>query len=285
MTFPRFQRRSPGSQAFTLVELLVAMAVFLVLTVFLAQAVSLVSQAILENSKKFDAAEQARIFFDRLSMDLAARPRRADLGMQFTKNGPAGNIPGSNDSIQFYSGVDGYTSPARQVTWISYQIPTTSVTASLPAYQLERGANSTTWPSTSATVPPVYWLGGSPASFLLQIPAPTSSNYVVLANGIFRMEFCYQINTGVFTNSNITAPIYSNVTALVVAVAVLDSRSLGLLNANQVATLSRDFQDATEGNDPLKDWNTQMAATGFASGLPAQAVQNIRLYERTFYVP
>jgi type II secretory pathway pseudopilin PulG len=301
MTFPTLHRRSPRLQAFTVVELLVAMAVLVTLSLFLVQAVSLMSQAVTINTNKLDSAAQARLFFDRLALDLGARPRRSDLGMVFTKNGTAGNTPGANDTLQFYS-VDAYAG-ARQVSWISYQIvPTSSGTAFIPAYSLERGSNGSLWSGTSSTTLPVSWVGGNPATWVVSAPVPIASNYVLMASGIFRLEFCFLVNNGVtssYTNGSgnastspptpaVITPTYSNVTALVVGVAVLDSQNLGLLkslNSTSIGTLSGDFQDTAEGDDPLTDWNKQMAKSSFASGIPAQVVKNIRLYERTFYVP
>jgi type II secretory pathway pseudopilin PulG len=267
-----------------MVELLVAIAVLGTLVLFLGQVVALTSRAILINKMKLDSAAQARLFFDRLAMDLAARPHRSDLGMAFYKNGSAGSTPGTNDQIQFYSSVDAY-SGTRQVAWINYEIATA---ASTP-YQLVRGANGNYWTSASGSQPLVYWMANATASSTsLTPPLASSSNDVVLAGGIFRLEISFvTTTTGALTNaptmSTSTTPTsYENVSALVVSVAVLDSRNLALLTSTQLAALSGDFQDNAEGDAPLVDWQSQMATTGFASGLPRQAVQNIRLYQRTF---
>ncbi len=267
MIFPRVSNH----QAFTLVELLVAMAVLSILIVLMGQMLALTSQGIAINSKKLDAAEQARLVFDRLGMDLAARPQRTDLGMVLTK-------ATGNDSLEFYGSVDGYAG-GRQVTAVGYRI---QQTAAGRIYQLERGAVGTDWGPVAGSNPFVQFLPNT-----LAAPAASDPNYEVLSSEIFRLEYCYLLNTGLFSNSpqGSNATDYSHVQALVVAVAVLDTRSRSVLTSTQIGSLSQDLLDTKEGDDPLFDWNTVMTQNTFATGLPTQAVQNIRLYQRTFYVP
>jgi prepilin-type N-terminal cleavage/methylation domain-containing protein len=257
-----------SKKAFTLVEMLVSAAVLGILVLMLAQMVGLSSQAITFNEKRLDAVGQARLVFDRIGMDLAARPRRADLGMAFTKNGSSGSSPGTNDSFAFYSEMTGYTG-TRHISLIGYQIQQSS---GLP-YQLERSATGLDWAAT-----------GNPLNFLPQaLPTPASTDYDILAPDIFRLEFCYLLNTGLFSDS--ASSNYSNVSAVVVAIAALDSRSRTILTNAQITQLSGDLPDTIESHDPLTDWNTTMAPANFASGIPLQAVQNIRLYQHIFYVP
>lgn len=261
-------------RGFTLVEMLVAMAVLGLLVVMLAQVVGLTSQAISVNAKKLDAAGQARLVFDRLATDLAARPRRLDLATSFTKSN------NGNDSLYFYSGVGGYTGAlqTRQVAAIGYEVPQTAIVAGGPVYQLIRGATGTDWAA-----------GGNPIKFLpLTVPLPNNSDYDVLASGVFRLEFCYLLNTGVMSNTGNKSDL-SNVTGLVVALGVLDAKSLKIVSSTQLAQLSTalhdDIDTSGQCQDPLSIWNTDLAQPTFAPGVPPQVIQNIRLYQRTFYVP
>ena len=242
--------------------MLVAVAVFGLLVAMLAQLVGFSSQAITLNATTLDAAGQARLVLDRIGMDLAARPRRADLGALFSK-------ATGNDSLTFYSEMTGYTG-TRHVALIGYEIAPGATTQAL---ELERGATGVDWAAT-----------GNPLVFTSQpLPTPASGDFEVLAADIFRLEFCYLLNTGVYSNSH--SSNYGNVSALIVGVAALDGRSRGPLSASQIAQLSAALPDTTEGDVPLSDWNATMAQPTFAAGLPLPAVKNVRLYQRCFYVP
>jgi type II secretory pathway pseudopilin PulG len=266
--------------AFTLVEVLVALVVFSLLVAMLAQVVLLTGQAITVDSEKLESAAQARLVFDRLGADLEARPLRNDLGgVLFTK-------ASGNDNFQFYSAVSGYSasagSPVRQFSLVSYRIsatpPALGQTSDGPLC-LERGADSTDWTSN-----PVVFL--SPSTREPGSASPNTLNYDVLAEGVFRLEFCYLLRTGelsISTGGTLNTD-YSNVTGFVVAIAILDNRNRSRLSDSQVTSLSNDLNDCVDGSDPLSVWNRQLNPSTFALGIPRSVIQNIRFYQRTFYV-
>jgi prepilin-type N-terminal cleavage/methylation domain-containing protein len=254
-------------QGFTLLELLVAMAVLGLLVAMLAQTTALTGKAIAFNVKKLDADGQAHVVFDRLATDLAARPTRSDIGTLFTK-------ATGNDSFQFYSLVDGY-SGGRQVAAVGYRIQQTTPGR---LFQLERGAVGTDWGPVASGNPFVQFLPST-----LTAPLVSDPNYEVLANRVFRLEFCYQLNTGVLSNS--CKSNLSNVTAIIVAVGVLDSISLHVVSSAQLQQLSTALPDDVEGQTPISGWNTAMALSTFGAGIPPTVIQNVRLYERSFCVP
>jgi prepilin-type N-terminal cleavage/methylation domain-containing protein len=284
MMFKKFNPRgaSSGQPGFTLVELLVALAVLSILVTILAQVIALTSQAIDINTRKLDAAGEARLFFDRLGADMAAMPQRTDLGMTLYKaNG--------NDTIQLYTTTPGYgaaPTSGRQISWVTYSIglPPSGTGPNC----LIREADGMDWTPGNGTTA-VSFL--QPPSFT-PLAAPTAAitaNSDVLANGIFRLEFCYLLTTtgksGTFTNALGPTDQYS---AIVVAVAVLDHKSLGLLTSSQVNNnLPALFADAAASSDLLSTWSAAMAVPGFGggSGIPPKVIQEIRIYQRTFYVP
>ena len=289
MIAPFDQERAWGNRGFTLVELLVAMAVLSLLVVMLAQVVVLTSHVISINARKLDAASQARLVFDRLAIDFGAMPTRPDLGMVFTKTA-------GNDSFQFYSEVDGY-SGARQIAAVGYRIQQST---SGRLYQLERGAVGTDWGPAVTSNPFVQFLPSTQASATNSDP-----NYDVLASGVFRLEFGFLLTTGQFYSppnsaspcvvycNNLTgaafyngSPINSHVAAVVVALGVLDANNLKIISSSQLGQLATALPDNTSGDDPVIDWSQAMAKPTFApAGVPSPVIQNVRLYERTFYVP
>jgi prepilin-type N-terminal cleavage/methylation domain-containing protein len=264
---------------FTLVEMLVAVAVFTLLAVMLTQVVFMTSQAITIDTKKLDSAAQARVFFDRLGRDLAARPTRSDLGgIQFTQD-PASAY------FQFYSAVSGYSTnaPTRRLSLVGYRIHASPTTGMLC---LERGAANADWTAAGS---PIFL----PPSYLTQpaMPVLSDDDYDVLAEGAFRMEFCFLLTTGELSPHNYsattgpaTATDYKYVAGFVVALAVLDNRSRAQLTATQVVTLSTSFGTGpSPGADSMSSWIRGFNPSSITS-VPAAAVNSIRFYERTFYV-
>jgi prepilin-type N-terminal cleavage/methylation domain-containing protein len=256
-------------KGFTMVELLVSMTILSLLVIAIVQITAFTGQAININSRNLDAAGQARLVFDRLGSDFAARINRTDLPMTFT-------IQSGNDSFQFYSEVAGYTGD-RQVSIVGYSINSNN--------ELQRGATGTSFESGATQI--VF----SPPSMILAPPAV--GNFDVLAPGVFRLEVCYLIKSGshagLYSNSNqgANATDYSNVAAFVVAIAVLDTQSLKLVSSGQLASLAAPnvFSDTMEGSDPISAWNTTINNGLAVTGVPPRVCQNVHVYERTFYVP
>lgn len=264
----RFSVRS----GFTLVELLVAMAVLVLLVGMLGQVVTLTTEVISADAKNLDASSQARFAFDRIALDLAARPRRPELGMTFT-------IAPGNDSFQFYSQVNGY-SGAREIATIGYRIQQGTPNR---LYQMERGAVGADWGAILPQIP------AAPANPNPETPDP---NYEVLASEVFRLEVRFFLNDGTFSSTNGSplagaagAQDFSNVKGLIVGLGVLDDKSRKLISDSQLQTLAGDLPDPADTQDPLSKWNGAIAATGFGAGIPPKAVQSVRVYQRIFYVP
>jgi len=264
MIFPGFGRRQ-SSLAFSLIEVLVASVVLALLVTVLSQVVSMTSQGIRMNVSRIDEDGQARQVFDRLANDLASSIRRTDLCKLFAS-------PAGNDSIQFYAEVGGYGG-TRPVSLICYRIPKLG---EANAYRLERGACATDWTSAN----PVLFQYGFPNTTALK--AIRDDEYDVLANGVFRMEFCYILDTGIMSKS--CEEDFSDVKGIVLAIGALDGDSRRLLSGEQLDRLVAELPDCDGTVDPLSIWNTAITRAGFGGGLPASIVKKVRLYQRIFYV-
>jgi prepilin-type N-terminal cleavage/methylation domain-containing protein len=257
-------------KGFTMVELLVSMTILSLLVIAIVQITAFTGQAININSRNLDAAAQARLVFDRMGADFAARINRTDLPMTFT-------IQPGNDSFQFYSEVVGYAGD-RQISTVGYRIGPVSD-------QLERGATGTTFSAGPSQ------MTFSPATMTL--PSPAAADFEVLAPGVFRLEVCYLIKSGshagLYSNltwgANANPNDYSNVAAFVVAIAVMDTQSLKLVSSSQLTSLVGAFSSTTDGFDPISAWNTAINSGLTVSGVPPRVCQNVHVYERTFYVP
>lgn len=188
---------------------------------------------------------------------------------------------GANDTLQFYSQVDGY-SGSRQVAALGYSVVANATTGYL---QLERGSTGTYYPNASGitTLSPQFLTALTPPTAPLK---PNAADYDVLSNEVFRLEFCFLLNTGALstTSSQSSNYTYSDVVGLVVAIAILDNQSAKLISSTQLQNLSNDLPDCANGSDPISGWYAAIAKPGFGAGVAPAAVQNVRVYQRTFYV-
>lgn len=215
------QAQAPiGSRAtggFSLVELLVAMAVLTMIIGLLMQILNGTTAATKGSTAHMDADSQARMVFDRLADDLAAMPKRSDVDFVFSK--VDGGLHGSNDQLYFYSGVPGLFSTTIASTsqspnaLIGYRIDSGS------NYQLQRMAKGMVWDRGATGVASsmvCLTLSGSATSPLSYAPDPlstlegnsswqaivsgTDADYSLFSQGVYRLEFCYYLKDGTYSN-------------------------------------------------------------------------------------
>lgn len=378
---PSLSRRD-SERGFTIVEMLVSVAVFVMILTFVAQMVNSTAISTGLSNKRSDADGQARLIFDRMASDFAGMPKRKDVDFIFSKQV-------GNDKMFFYSEAPAYSAtnatwypapgqpdPKSSVALIGYSVNTgndnTNSGITPPPYCLQRLGKGLTWDANNG-------FGGiafltfpsniiSPYSPLSQTTlagnsytstaigtAPvyngTDPDFDVLANQVFRMEFCFQVKdlrvagqvgtaysnypiavngnnplsnihtsdpdptssatTGdrwynksdnrafVCTNGTSSASTWvsngmADVTAIVVAIAVLDSNSRKIVTSTELAsavTNLTDFPDQTPTADVdlmATTWQKALYKTSptFAAitGLPVQDAGQIRIYQRYFYL-
>lgn len=319
-------------RAFTLVELLTAIAVLGILMVIIGSILGSTSQVADTTGRTSDSAIEARQVLDRIGADINGMLIRPDVDMLFY-NGTG------NDAMFFYSQVAGYfdpnvTPPAEQgpLALVGYRINPAGSLGSEPA--LERLAMGMAWDNTGdSNVPVLPYLSFTPRPPTTNTTGPipntalaastldgtgsgssnvlisktvgnppytdgTSSFYDAIGSQVFRLEICYQKTDGTFTLTPaprpLTAGTLTSTSAIVVAIAVLDSRSRKLITApGQWTSLIGALPDPTAsdltGSQPkLMDsiWNTQIQSPAFAAaaGIPAAAAAHIRVYQRIYYL-
>lgn len=268
-----------GRGAFSLVEVLVAMAVFLFMAVMVASITGGVSQIAGQSQRRMSVDGGVRQSLSRISADFSRAIIRSDLPFRIEKK------PG-NDSLIFLAAAEGY-SAGRGITMLGYQVANES---------LQRGAEATTWTSN----------GSSALSFTSVTNAAASSsyltidsaNYEILEPDIFRMEVAFLMGDGtiqstVGTNAGSTTYIASfastprtassnAIRAVIVTVAAVDSRARKLMTPSEYSQLADNFSDATVGSDPLTAWKGYL--TNSPVVLPQQFREGIRIYQRYIYI-
>lgn len=304
--------------AFTLVELLVAMAVLGLLIALVAQMVGGATLAITGGHKGMDADAEARMIFDRMSQDFSKMVRRTDVDYVF-KEGSASPQPG-NDVIAFYAGASGYYDGAATAVPAADQRQDFSVVGyRVIDAQLHRLAKGLSWGTTapgqsrkmvflpqtfvraSSVTPPLTpkWPGIE--------STPPDGDYQVLGELTFRFEYWYQLTDGTFSDqpylTGTSVNGFRDVQAIVVALALLDSKSramAGLDEASRTAnpaawsaqwqTLQAALPDFVPDSPPTARASLPGAwidavNTGELTGpgtLPPAAAAGVRLYSRAF---
>ena len=274
-----FAFQKGGRGAFSLVEVLVAMAIFLCMAVMVASIVGGVSQIAGQSQRRMSVDGGVRQSLSRISADFSRAIIRSDLPFRIEKK------PG-NDDLMFFAAAEGY-SAGRGITMLGYQVTNAS---------LQRGAEATTWTASGATALSFTSVTNavSSNSYLLI----DSSNYEILEPDIFRMEVAFLMGDGtiqstVGTNAGSTTYIANFastartdssdvIRAVIVTVAAVDSRARELMTPSEYSQLANNFSDATAGSDPLTAWKGYL--TNSAVVLPQPVREGIRIYQRYIYI-
>lgn len=255
---------------FTILELLVAVAVLAVVVVIAFQVIGMSWKMVMSDSKKIDALTQARQALDRFGLDWNARVTRDDVAIDLLSQA-------GNDEISFVSQM-----PApggnRSMAVINYRVDGTD--AGSDTYKLERGALG------------FNWSGAAPSfSFpMTSLPVLQPTDRQSLSPGVFRMKIARLTkedgtNAPVLINGSTTQ--LTNVAAVVVAVGVIDEKSRKLLTGDQMRQLAAALPDPPASNpDALATWQAAISDPDFANraGIPQAIVPGVRVYQRYFYV-
>ncbi len=286
-----------ADQAFTLAEMLVAIAVLALLILLFTRLMNSATTITTLATKHMDADAQARPLLDRMAIDFTRMVRRADVSY-YVKTG-ATTMTG-NDLIGFYSAVPGYfPSTPSPVSVVAYRI--NSDVSNLSAYnRLERMGKGLDWNGASTTDAPVVFLPltiydvntwpSVASTSTYDSTDPTKITYEVIGSQVFRFEYYYvEKATGSLTAypgtwTSLSAAKINDVAAIVVAMAVIDPKSQVLLSNSQIATLGANLVDYDSSMGPgqlLAQWQSALDNT---TDMPRQAISSIRLYERYFHL-
>lgn len=278
-----------NEHGFTLAELLVTVGVLVVLFLLFAQLLNSSVTISTLGHRRMDTDSQAREVLDRMAIDLAQMVKRSDVDYYLKSSS---NLQSGNDQLAFYTAVPGYyaTVPAPPPTYpqksplslVSYRINSDSSSASYN--KMERMGKGLAWNGVSADWVPIVFL---PQTISANWPSAVStslvdSSYEVVSPQVFRFEYCYVLNNG--TRSLVPGSV-SGLAAIIIDVAVIDSKSKVLLNNTQITSLATTLVDYSGGNlspgQLCTNWQNALNAN---TTLPRPAISGIRLYERCFYL-
>jgi hypothetical protein len=107
------------------------------------------------------------------------------------------------------------------------------------------------------------------------------SSYEVIGPQVLRFEYCYLGTDG---SLSITPPGISSMAAIIVDIAVIDSKSKVLLNNTQITSLAGQLVDYSASMVPGQLRTNWQNTLNTNATLPRPALSGIRLYERCFYL-
>jgi type II secretion system protein J len=279
------------NHGFTLVELLLAMAVLALLILFVTSLINSAATITTLDSKRMDADSQARQLLDRMAIDFTQMVKRSDVDYYLKSS--ANPQTAGNDQLAFYSTVAGYcpaTSTSAQrspISLVSYRINSQN--------KLERMGKGLVWNGSTTDTPMVFW-----ATIAATWPTATTTasdpDYEEIGPQVFRFEYYYLLRNGTVSDTpwdtsagHTSVTGMQDVAAIVADIAMIDPKSKVLLSDPQIATFTASSQanflaNYATGVAPgqlLAQWQNKL--DGITS-LPRPAVSGIRLYERYFYL-
>lgn len=306
-------RKTQGG--FTLVEILVSFTVLGLIMVGVAQMMSSALSATIGSYKHMDADTQARMVLDRMAYDISRITKRSDVDYYFKKSA-------GNDQMAFYTEAGGYypsgstTTQDGEVSLVGYMINSSNqlvrlskglvwngVNSTDPAMVFNPLANATGFSLTNNTITTTAWNGAANG-----IANGTDPDYQVFGDQVFRLEYCFLVQTSP-TSSSVTTTVadfydspwtthtdtspngLQNVTAIIVSIAVLDTKSRAMITNSQLQTAASNVYLPDDGYTtlstspsslPLTLWKAKLLSTGL--GLPATVASQVRFYQRYCYL-
>jgi len=268
-------KRSGAVLGFTLLEILLAVAVLVMLVVLAVQMVNTAGLIARSGVAKMNGESRARAVFDRMSLDFRAILKRPDIDYVFQKES-------GSDRMSFYSQASGFY-PAG-VTGLMPKSPVSLVGYRIDNNRLERLGKALIWNGVTDSTPTISLLSGD-TSAMVFLPLKISAqwdlsgsgtgkdpDFQVIGSQVFRFEFCFLMKDGVF------APVFDpdRSIAVIVTIAMVDNQ-----NVFPVLDLTELAASLPDGDDPgVADRWTSVIQTLTATR--SGTLPNIRVYQRFF---
>lgn len=258
-------------QGFTLVELLVAVAIMTMILAIFSQMLGSVSTIWSQVKGGVDNYTAARGILDDLQVDLSRAVIRRDLGAFCDKDGSPG--------LSFYTERAGLDAPTtdRQLQLVSYSVQSTMSGSSNTTMTLQRSALQIAWDNASA-------LSFGTTNALPETDSP-SANEESAAQGILGLTVKF-INADGSLNNTFT---YGSSQAVTVSLAVVAGRTNQQLSAAQKMTLETLFTNkATSASSTVSVeslWNELLDDHSSWTNYPVGTAGNIHVFSRTYWLP
>ncbi|WP_166443053.1 PulJ/GspJ family protein [Phragmitibacter flavus] len=297
---------STHRRAFTLIELLIVMAILGMLVLLMSQLLNDTLSVTGRGNQRIDADSEARLVLDRIGIDIARMVKRPDIDYYLQKTSGDDQLAFFSESTGYYpDGIESET-PKGTASLIGYRIENQKLER-LSKALIWNGVNTSTPGATGISAqnkPMIYGIGATPGEVLLNsytinggggssittTGSASDPDYQVIGENVFRLEFCYLMKNGTLSDTPWLAPNTTinglrDVAAIIVAIAVLDPASRSTLNASQLTAASAKLPNVagtTLSSPPLPLWQTQIDNNDL--DLPRSAASQVRIYQRTYHL-
>jgi len=274
-------RHNCRSLAFTLLELLVAVAVLCLMFLSLAQILSTVNRVWLHGKSRIDHFTKSRAIMELIAGDLQRAVFRADCpsfgvgSSYYLTNGSPASLQTAYTNAFYTRFASGRT--GRDLALVSYSIAYS--TAKTPdAVYLQRSHVAIPWNNSTAKIP----FQGDLATQLSQTVPHEAAPGVICLRFVFRLKDGTLVGPG--TGKNYTGYNPENpVTTVGVALAVINERALIRMSMADVKNLQSLLENAPLGTtESIKvAWDQVLNAYVFGKpGYPADMAVQLKTFER-----
>jgi len=258
-----------GTAAFTLSELLVALAVMTMMLTMFTQIIGSSSAIWAEVKGSVDNYAEARDFLDGLQVDLSKAVIRRDLGAFSDTSG--------NPNLAFYTERAGVDAPAtdRQLQLVSYALQSSTLTTTMV---LQRSVEQISWSDAGS-------LSFGTSNSLPKLGSSTTDSENTV-QGILAFSITFLNADGTLaTTFSVGAS-----RAVTVSMVVLADRTQKRLSTAQKTTLENKFKTVASNANTLNSveslWQSQIVdSSSFWQGYPLGTASDIRIASRTYYLP
>ncbi len=248
-------RLSSGT-GFTLVEILVSVAVLSIMVGMMGTMLSTMGQLWHDAQKRVNNFTKARAMLDMMTHDLQAGVYRSDLSAF------------SNSTLAFYTqrpGISTTGAVARDFSIVGY---------SLNHSILQRSAQVINWTDSPST----YFVFGQPAPAVTTAATPQDASSGVID---FKILFLQKDGT-------LSSTYSANTRAIGITLAVVDDQTLALLNqTNKTTTLYTALEaNASLTHSVKADWENYLNGLSMNwGGYPKSLGVGLKIFERYVYLP
>ena len=285
-------RISKNSLAFSLIEVLVAVAIMAFIFTIFSTILDSSYRMSGDSRKRLAADEEARRVLDRIGSDLKAMLNRPDVDFYFAKNN-------GNDELYFFSNAPAFfdgSGTQQTVSLIGYRVKD---------HKLERLGYGLSWEGA----PPegIVFLTKNGTSIVAASTLRNAyssvlnndENYQIIGNGIFRFEVKFLLKPVPDGNATFSESPYlaggsspysnagiglSDLRGMQVTIALIDQESRKILSESDLSQLAARFSDdSTTDTLPFGDWEA-VANNAEALNIPMKAAAHVRFYRRLYSI-
>ncbi len=264
--------KPPCRRGFTLVELIVAMAIFTVILLLTAQVSNSALTITRSTEARLAAQREASVAAQQLRTDFAQRIQRLDTPVRFEKKAGSDSLVLLTQRLGYS---DGFT-PDRAVSIIEYRIETGATQqAANGLLRASRGigfGDLTARPALDK---------GTLALATLPVEGPEeldARHFQMLAPGVIRLELSFLINDQAMPIRMQAPDDQELIDGVIATLCILEPDHRGGLRDGQLTRIAEQFDDAADGKLPVEDWlQTLDDLPTLLQGFPKAILRHVRV--------